>query len=111
MHMPPLQTERLVIRPFTMDDLDAVYQVLDVELRDAGMGNAGAKALNDRRRWLQWTVLNYNQLARLYQPPYGERAVVLPTGEVIGAAGMTIHRNPFPDPPWLQVVGVIEQGR
>jgi [ribosomal protein S5]-alanine N-acetyltransferase len=192
MHMPPLQTARLLIRPLTLDDLDAVYQILDVELSDAAFGSEGQKTLEDRRRWLQWTVLQYEELARLYQPPYGDRAVVLrATGEVIGAAGyvpcldafgqlgawqsagsahglrstefglfyaisprhqrqgyaseaaralidyafdhlrlarvvatttddnhgsigvmehvgMTIHRNPFPDPPWLQIVGVIE---
>lgn len=29
-----------------------------------------------RKQWLQWTVLNYEQLSRLHQPPYGERAII-----------------------------------
>ncbi len=34
MSMPPLQTERLIIRPFTMDDLDTIHHILDVELAE-----------------------------------------------------------------------------
>ena len=44
MHMPPLETVRLLIRPFDMDDLDAIYQLLDVDLAEADMGNQGALA-------------------------------------------------------------------
>jgi len=25
--------------------------------------------------------------------------------------GMRIEKNPFPDPPWLQVVGILENDR
>lgn len=194
MHMPTLETERLLIRPFTLDDLDALYQILDVELHDAELGTEGAMARDERRRWLEWSVLNYEQLAKMYQPPYGDRAVVLRADErLIGACGyvpclapfgqlpgftpmrqpielstaefglyyalspayqrqgyaseaagalvayaldvlklkrivatttydnagsmgvmrrlgMRIERNPLPEPPWLQVVGVKEQG-
>ncbi|HKZ84731.1 MAG TPA: GNAT family protein [Anaerolineae bacterium] len=188
--MPTLETERLIIRPFAMDDLEAIHRILDVELAEADFGSEGAKTLDTRREWLRWTILNYDQLARLYQPPYGERAVVLKSsGELIGAVGyvpclnvfgqlpmfggardgltstefglyyalsparhrrgyaaeavramidyafrrlrlrriiatttynneasmgvmrkvgMRIEKNPFPDPPWLQVVGVLE---
>jgi len=186
--MPVLETERLIVRPFTLDDLNDVHRILDIELADADFGTEGAQALNERREWLRWTTLNYAQLAKLYQPPYGERAVVLKdTHELIGAVGyvpclnlfgqlasstpmhftstefglywaiapahqrrrhateaaramvayaleqlklgrivatttydnvasigvmrklgMRIETNPFPDPPWLQVVGVLE---
>ena len=50
LRMPTLETARLVIRPLTMDDLDAVYQILDVELADADTGSEGTRALDDRRR-------------------------------------------------------------
>jgi len=30
---------------------------------------------------------------------------------VMGKLGMTIEHNPFPDPPWLQVVGILENNR
>ncbi|HET7087649.1 MAG TPA: GNAT family N-acetyltransferase [Anaerolineae bacterium] len=188
--MPALETERLIIRPFAMDDLDAIHRILDVELAEVDFGSEEAKTLDARREWLRWTILNYDQLARLYQPPYGERAIVLKSSdELIGAAGyvpclnvfgqlpvsggtrdgltstefglyyalspahhrrgyaaeavramidyafrrlrlrriiatttynnkasmgvmrkvgMRIEKNPFPDPPWLQVVGVLE---
>lgn len=186
--VPTLTTERLVVRPFTPDDLDETVRVLDEEIY--GPAPEGARAA--RERWLTWTVLSYEQLAKLYQPPYGDRAVTLrATGELIGAVGyspcyhpfgqlgsftqappmlhtaevglywaiaprhrgrgyaaeaglalarfafdemalhrivatteydnhasqrvmvklgMRLERNPLPGPPWLQVVGVLEQG-
>jgi [ribosomal protein S5]-alanine N-acetyltransferase len=190
--MPILETPRLQIRPFTMDDLATIYQILDVELGEANVDANGTTRLRERERWLQWTVLGYKQFARLYQPPYGDRAVTLKaTGQVIGAVGyvpcldafdqlphfsvsptpgalaspefglfyaiapafqgqgyateaaralithafsqlrvkrvvattsydnmasmgvmqklgMRVEKNPFPDPPWLQVVGLLE---
>jgi len=189
--MPVLETERLIIRPFTMDDLDAIYQILDVELDTAHFDTEGAKPLEERRQWLRWTVMGYQELAKLYQPPYGERAVILKqTGHLIGTCGflpcldafgqlpsssknptvrlnstefglfyafspthqrqgyateavkamidfafkelklkrivattrydnarsirvmqrvgMLIEKNPYPDPPWFQVVGILE---
>ena len=30
---------------------------------------------------------------------------------VMRKVGMRIERNPYPDPPWLQVVGILENGR
>jgi len=192
--MPPLETARLIIRPFVMPDLDALHRIVDVELSEADFGAEGAQSLDERREWLEWAVLNYDQLAKMYQPPYGDRAIVLKqSGQLIGAIGyvpcmmpfgqlpafaagqgeatarlatcelglyyalapahqrkgytseaaaamvenafqsmqlrrvvatttfdneasmgvmrklgMRIERNPFPDPPWLQVVGFIE---
>ena len=191
MNVPLLETARLRIRPFTLDDLDAVHRLLDLELDpEAGVTR------DERERWLQWTVLGYVELAKLHQPPYGDRAIVLKqTEQVIGACGyapcldafgqipalrsghdaapgltsaevglyygllpdqrgqgyateaaaalvdyafgqlrlgrivatttsdnvgsmgvmrrlgMRIERNPLPDPPWLQVVGILEQSR
>jgi ribosomal-protein-alanine N-acetyltransferase len=193
--MPPLETARLLIRPFVMTDLDALHQIVDVELSAADFGTEGAQSREGRREWLEWAVLNYDQLAKMYQPPYGDRAIVLKqTGQLIGSIGyvpcmmpfgqlpafaaginetarrfatcelglyyalapayqrqgytseaaaamveyafqgmrlrrvvatttydnagsmgvmrklgMQIERNPFPDPPWLQVVGFIER--
>ena len=78
MLMPPLQTERLLIRPFVRADLDAIHQLLDVELGE-GAGDAAqlAQARAARAEWLAWSVLNYTALANLHQPPYGDRAIVL----------------------------------
>lgn len=86
--MPTLETPRLVIRPFCMDDLHAIHRLLDVELREADLGTVGAQTLHERAEWLQWTILSYTQLAKLCQPPYGERAVAhKQTQQLIGACG------------------------
>lgn len=92
--MPVLTGERLLIRPFTMDDLERVHQVL--------MGAWGIPAERERaerdehERWLRWVVLNYAGLADLMQPPYGERAVSLKVGgEMVGVAGLVPALGPF----------------
>jgi ribosomal-protein-alanine N-acetyltransferase len=90
--VPVLRTDRLVIRPFSADDLDEAVRVFDDEIY--GPARAGARA--ERARWLEWTALSYEQLAKLYQPPYGDRAVTLgDTGELIGAVGYTPCYHPF----------------
>jgi RimJ/RimL family protein N-acetyltransferase len=90
--VPALETARLVIRPFTLDDLDDAVRVFDEEIY--GPPGEGARAA--RERWLQWCVLSYEQLAKLYQPPYGDRAVTLrATSELIGAVGYTPCLHPF----------------
>ena len=94
--MPPLETARLLIRPFAMEDLEPIHRLLDIELRDADFGSEGAQSLEERHEWLRWAVLNYDQLAKLYQPPYGDRAIVLqPTGQLIGAIGYVPCLGPF----------------
>jgi RimJ/RimL family protein N-acetyltransferase len=65
MRVPPLETDRLVIRPFVMDDLDAIHCILDVELAEAETGTEGATTREERQSWLQWTILAYEELARL----------------------------------------------
>lgn len=98
--MPTLETERLTIRPFIGADLPAVYQLLDVDLAESDTGNAGAQSLDERRRWLDWTVLNYDQLAHLYQPPYGDRAIVSrESGALIGACGYSPCLGPYAQLP------------
>jgi RimJ/RimL family protein N-acetyltransferase len=98
--MPALETERLIVRALTMADLDDVHLLLDVQLSDAGAGSAGAKALAERERWLRWTILSYEELAKLHQPPYGERAVVLRrTGRLVGLCGFVPALGPFAQLP------------
>ncbi len=95
MRVPPLDTTRLLIRPLTMDDLDAIYELLDVDL--AKEKTSGQQASRDqRKRWLQWTSLSYDELAHLKQPPYGDRAIVLKkSAELIGACGYVPCLNQF----------------
>lgn len=94
--MPVLETSRLLIRPFTLDDLGKVHRLLDVELHAEDLATDVHTTIEQRRDWLQWTVLNYRQLALLRQPPYGDRAIVLKTGGVlIGACGFVPCLAPF----------------
>jgi [ribosomal protein S5]-alanine N-acetyltransferase len=186
-----LATSRLIIRSFQPDDLHAIHRILDLTFGD-GSKITDEEALNERRSWLDWSRLSAEWLPKMFQPPYGDRAVVLKhTGAVIGAVGyvpcfdvferipglsrggppsayrvaeiglfwaidplhqrrgyateaaqalidfafqqlrakrliattehnnaasigvmrrlgMRIERNPFPDPPWLQVVGMLQ---
>ncbi len=96
MPVPPLETERLLIRAFRLEDLDVIHHILDIELRTADFGSEQARTREERERWLQWTVLGYDELAKLYQPPYGDRAVVLKsTQQVIGACGFVPSLGPF----------------
>jgi RimJ/RimL family protein N-acetyltransferase len=88
--MPVLETLRLYVRPFEIDDLEDCHQLLDVEAWQT------RNSLERRRTWLQWTILNYAELAALAQPPYGDRAVVLKsTGELVGAVGVVPSLMPF----------------
>jgi [ribosomal protein S5]-alanine N-acetyltransferase len=186
-----LETSRLIVRAFQPDDLHAIHRILDLTFGD-GSKIADETALNERREWLEWSRLSAEWLPKMFQPPYGDRAVVLKsTDEVVGSVGyvpcfdvfeqipglsrggppsanrvtemglfwaidpnqqrqgyateaaqalidfafqqlrvrrliatteydnaaslgvmrklgMTIAKNPFPDPPWLQVVGILE---
>lgn len=86
--MPVLETQRLLVRPMTMDDLLPMHAAMN-----AGFGE---DPLEERREWLEWTVRNYVALERLWQPAYGERAVVLKdTNEFVGAVGLAQALGPY----------------
>ncbi len=98
MRMPTLTTARLTIRELTLDDLDGVQVISDEGF--------GAAPLDERRVWLEWTTRNYDALAKLYQPPYGERGVTLAaTGELIGMVGLVPALGPFYTLPSFQAAG------
>lgn len=101
-HVPPLETERLIVRAFSMQDLHAIHHILDVELADGDADGEGTHTFDERERWLRWTVLSYEQLAQLHQPPYGDRAVVLrESGRLVGACGYVPTLAPFEQLPRL----------
>src|SRR5689334_9641235 len=102
MHVPPLETARLTIRPFAIEDVNDIHHILDVELHDAETGDSGPLSLAERKRWVEWSILNYEQLANLYQPPYGDRAIILrQTGQLIGACGFVPCLAPFAQLPYF----------
>ncbi len=187
--MPVLKTKRCRIRPFTLDDVTAAHKNA-ASIGWVNSAQSETEQLTAMREYIHWCSLNHQQLAQLYQPPYGDRAVVLKaTDELIGScglvpvvaalgvfpffgrqpngytqaevgllwtisaahqgqglatevaralidyalntlhlhhiiamteydnlasqkvmekAGMRLERNPFPEPPWLQVLGIME---
>jgi len=83
--MPPLTTERLLVRPFAEGDVPAVAAVLEADPVDAAID-----------RYVRHGALNASVLAALSQPPLGDRAVVLrASGELIGVAGLVPAFAPF----------------
>lgn len=106
MQMPTLHTRRLLIRPFTLDDLDDIHPILS-----ASFPAEPAVTRDERRRWLQWAALNTEQLAQLRQPPYGDRAIVLkPAGALIGACGFVPCLMPFAQLPALRGAALTSTG-
>ncbi len=91
LRLPPLKTDRLTVRDFAPGDFDVVHRILDLE------GNFDAPASReDRRNWFDWSIMNYNAFASLYQPPWGERAITLKeTGEIIGVVGYSTMFHPL----------------
>jgi hypothetical protein len=61
MSLPVLETQRLIIRPFVMDDLDDIHRILDIELGEANFGTEGAKGFEERKPgWIDsdWTPMS-----------------------------------------------------
>jgi ribosomal-protein-alanine N-acetyltransferase len=94
-----LETERLIIRPFALDDLDDIHRILNEAF--------GAADYTGRREWLAWAVLNPTALERLRQPPYGDRAVVLKASNtLIGSVGLVPSCGPFDKLPYFRARSV-----
>lgn len=95
--MPVLETSRMILRPFLLQDLPDVYRILDVETKQE------PRTLAERETWLRWTIAGYTEYARLLQFPFGDRAVVLrQTGELIGVAGFVPCVDAYNQIPALQ---------
>ena len=79
-----LETERLILREYTMNDFDALYEIMsDPET----MQHYPAPFDEARtRRWIEWNLENYQKYG------WGLWAVVLKeTGEFIGDCGITLQ--------------------
>ncbi|HLK23749.1 MAG TPA: GNAT family N-acetyltransferase [Caulobacteraceae bacterium] len=103
--MPVLETARLTIRPLVRDDLDAchaLFAAIDASTPDNWAGAAAGETPNEterldrRRSWLWWAVDSTRELARLNQPPLGDRAIVdRATNALIGLVGFVPSMVPL----------------
>ena len=97
--MRELETHRLVIRPFTTDDLDAYAGLMDASF-DRLIERA--KDLDAYRERLSFFALGERVLADLRLPPYTDRAVALKeTGRLIGSVGFVPCLAPFSQFPFF----------
>ena len=93
--MDELRTERLLIRAFVSTDLQEIHRILNAAFGKAEPEHIDSE-LDARRSWLEWNALNAHWLPAMFQPPYGDRAVVLKeTGELIGSVGFVPLLMPF----------------
>jgi RimJ/RimL family protein N-acetyltransferase len=85
--MPPLLTDRLVIRQLQPADLAPVYGLLDVD--EAAHAGEPPPSIEHRRDWLHRTIAATELLASLTQPPYTDRAIALRDNhDLIGICGL-----------------------
>ena len=105
--MDSLETRRLIIRPFTLDDLADVHRMLDVDLEWAGPG----VTLAQRREKLQleialahWPLGKVRRVVALKER--GNEASVNVMSRVVMRAGF----SPDPQAVYPGGVGIIENG-
>ena len=110
---PILESARLLVRPFVPEDLADVYRLLDVELGAAELGLFYAVSPAHQRQGYATEVakalVDYAfqqlRLKRVVATTSYDNAA---SQDVMHKLGLSIERNPSPEPPWLQVVGVLE---
>jgi RimJ/RimL family protein N-acetyltransferase len=85
--MPVLETARLTIRPLLRHDLADCHALFKaIGWFDPAMPEA--EIFERRRSWLHWSIDNTRELARLNQPPLGDRAVIdRENGQFAGLVG------------------------
>ncbi len=92
--IPYLETTRLSIRPFQLDDLEDLHRLMSEAWDEPRMERD--QRLPEREAWLRWSIANYEALASMAQPADEERAVVLRTsGALIGTVGLVTGLGPF----------------
>jgi ribosomal-protein-alanine N-acetyltransferase len=86
-----LETDRLVIRAFVLQDADTVSRLLDAAFGAGSYGSA-----DEKRVMFEYAVAADAGHALLHQPPYGDRAIVKrDSNELIGSVGIAPCLMPF----------------
>lgn len=89
LRMPILTTERLIIRGFQTEDVEA-RRLLMMESFES------TETLDETRRWVHWAIDSDHFHDQMAQPAYGDYAVILrETGELIGAVGLVPTMIPW----------------
>jgi ribosomal-protein-alanine N-acetyltransferase len=89
--MKLLETDRLVIRPFVLDDAAMFRRLLDEAFGQDSHGTADTK-----RILLEYNVIADKAHEALHQAPYEDRAIVLKSdGSLVGAVGFAPCLAPF----------------
>jgi [ribosomal protein S5]-alanine N-acetyltransferase len=89
--MRTLETDRLIIRAFVVEDADTVSRLLDAAF---GAGSYGSQ--DEKRVMFEYAVAADAGHALLHQPPYGDRAIVKrDNNELIGSVGFAPCLMPF----------------
>ena len=79
-----METERLILREYTYEDFDALYEIMSDSETMRHYPNPFDEELT--REWIEWNLKNYKEYG------YGLWAVVLKeTGKFIGDCGITIQ--------------------
>lgn len=89
MNRVDIHTDRLHIRYYQQKDLESRYRLTTEAFKSE-------TTIEATQEWLTWSIANYQELARLYQPPYGDYAIELKeTGVVIGSVGIVQTNVPW----------------
>jgi RimJ/RimL family protein N-acetyltransferase len=97
--MPMLETPRLLIRALESQDHDACQALFRaIGWYDETLPDAEVSAR--RQSWFGWALANTRELARLYQPPLGDRAVIeRASGAFVGLVGYVPALEPYEQLP------------
>lgn len=107
--MKPIITKRLIIRPFRHNDLGEIYRIMDVELKYKE-SIYDDLSINNRKQWLDWTIMSYYEITKRQSLPFVMNAVVLRESlELIGMCGLKAETAPLGYLPEYRYIADVKQ--